>query len=54
MHIWKKMSYIPSLFLWLPFSLFTWTLDMEFVTPVTPKFGFPLKNWHINMYHMHI
>ena len=50
----KKMNYSLSWSLGLPFSLFTWTLDMEFFTLVTSKFGFPLKNWHINMYHMHI
>ena len=38
----------------LSFSWFTWTLDMTFVTLVNSRFGFWLKNWHINMYHMHI
>ena len=41
-------------FIRLLLSLFTWTLDMTFVTLVTSKFGLPLKNWHINMYHMYI
>ena len=27
---------------------------MTFVTLVNSKFGFSLKNWHINMYHIHI
>ena len=48
------MNYSLSWSLGLPFSWFTWTLDMECVPLVTSKFGFPLKNWHINMYHMHI
>ena len=48
------MNYSLSWSLELPFSLFPWTLDIAFVTLVTSKFGFPLKNWHINMYHMHI
>ena len=48
------MNYSLSWSLGLPFSLFPWTLDIAFVTLVTSKFGFPLKNWHINMYHMHI
>ena len=31
----KKMNYSLSWSLGLPFSLFTWTLDMDFVTLVT-------------------
>ena len=31
-----------------------WTFDMAFVTFVTSKFGFPFKNWQVNMYHMHV
>ena len=50
----KKMNYSLSWSLELPFSLFPWTLDFAFVTLVTSKFGFPLKNWHINIYHMYI
>ena len=50
----KKMNYSLSWSLGLSFLWLTWTLDMTFVTLVTSKFGFPLKNWHINMYHMHI
>ena len=50
----KKMNNSLSWSLGLLFSLFTWTLNMAFVTLLTPKFGFPLKNWHMNMYHMHI
>ena len=43
------MNYSLSWSLGLPFSLFTWTLDMAFVNLLTPKFGFCLKNWPINM-----
>ena len=43
------MNYSLSWSLRLPFSSFTWTLDMAFVNLETSKFGFPLKNWHINM-----
>ena len=50
----KKMNYSLSWSLGLPFSLFSWTLDMAFVNLVATKFGFPLKNWHMNMYHIHI
>ena len=50
----KKMNYSLSWSLGLQFSLFTRTLEMAFVILVTLKFGFPLKNWHINMYHMHM
>ena len=50
----KKMNYSLPWSLGLPFSLFSWTLDMTFVTLVTSKFGFPLKNWQMNMYHIHI
>ena len=53
-YIFEKMNYSLSWFLGLPFSLFTWTLDMAFVTFVTSKFGFPFKNWQVNMYHMHV
>ena len=52
--IFEKKNYYLSLSLGLPFSLFTWTLNMAFVTLVTSKFGFSMKNWHINMYHMHV
>ena len=48
------MNYSLSWSLGLPFSLFSWTLDMAFVNLAATKFGFPLKNWHMNMYHMHI
>ena len=48
------MNYSLSWSLGLPFSLFSWTLDMAFVNLVATKFGFPLKNWHMNMYHIHI
>ena len=40
----KKMNYSLPWSLGLPFSLFSWTLDMTFVTLVPSKFGFPLKN----------
>ena len=50
----KKMNYSLPWSLGLPFSLFSWTLDMTFVTLVTSEFGFSLKNWHINMYHRYI
>ena len=50
----KKMNTSLSWSLGLPFSLFTWNHDMAFVILVTPKFGFPLKIWHMNMYHMHV
>ena len=53
-YIFEKMNNSLSWSLGLLFSLFTWTLDMTFVTLVTSEFGFSLKNWHINMYHRYI
>ena len=53
-YILEKINNSLSWSLGLLFSLFTWTLDMTFVTLVTSKFGLALKKWHINMYHMHI
>ena len=53
-YIFEKMNNSLSWSLGLLFSLFTWTLDITFVTLVTSKFGFILINWYINMYHMYI